>query len=308
MYTRVPPHHGEPTLYFSGGIMRKSHSLIVALLLLGSLVYGSAQAATPAASAAAPDTSTVKISSTIGPVDAGIIPLLAEKFALKSGLKVTYAKAGTGATLEKAKSGDFDMVVVHARKLEDKFVADGFGVDRRDVMYNDFVILGPKEDPAGIKGMTDAATAFTQLAAKKAPVVTRGDKSGTHVKEMEIWAKAGLEPKGDWYTLYPDGAKGNKATTLFADSLNAYVLMDRATWLTLKDQSRLSVLVEKDPVMLNLIAIIRVNPAKFSQVNTKGALQMADWLVSEEAQNIIKTFGVDKYKEPLFFPNAKPAK
>lgn len=278
--------------------MRNSHIFLLAALLLGTL------ACSPTLAAPA-DAGTVKISSTIGPVDAGIIPLLAEKFTEKTGLKVTYAKAGTGATLEKAKTGDFDLVVVHARKLEDKFVAEGFGVDRRDVMYNDFVILGPREDPAGIKGMADAAQAFKTLAQKQATVVTRGDKSGTHVKEMEIWAKAGIEPKGDWYKLYPDGAKGNKATTLFADSLNAYVLMDRATWLTVKDQSKLAVLVEKDPVMLNLIAIIRVNPEKFPQVNAKGALQLADWLVGEEAQGIIKTFGVDKFGEPLFFPNAK---
>ena len=286
--------------------MRLSCSQLVPLLLGAFLLAAPAQAtqATPVQTTPA-DPGTVKISSTIGPVDAGIIPLLADTFSKKSGLKVTYAKAGTGATLEKAKTGDFDLVVVHARKLEDKFVADGFGVDRCDVMYNDFVILGPKEDPAGIKGMTDAAQAFRTLAAKKAPVVTRGDKSGTHVKEMEIWAKAGIEPKGDWYLLYPDGAKGNKATTLFADEKNAYVLMDRATWLTLKDQSKLAVLVEKDPVMLNYIAIIRVNPDKFPAVNAKGAKDLADWLVGDEAQGIIKTFGVDKYKEPLFFPNAQ---
>lgn len=283
--------------------MRKSCTLLLSLLLAS--LSTPALAAAPAHPA---DPGTVKISSTIGPVDAGIIPLLAEKFAQKTGLKVTYAKAGTGATLEKAKTGDFDLVVVHARKLEDKFVAEGFGVDRRDVMYNDFVILGPKEDPAGIRGMTDVVAAFKQLARKKALVVTRGDKSGTHVKEMEIWAKTGLEPKGDWYKLFPDGAKGNKATTLFADSLNAYVLMDRATCLTLKDQSKLAVLVEKDPLMLNLIAIIRVNPEKYTQVNAKGALQLADWLVGAEAQGIIKTFGVDKFGEPLFFPNAKSAK
>ncbi len=264
-------------------------------------------ALTPLYVQAAPaDAETIRISSTIGPVDAGIIPLLAETFTSKTGLKVTYAKAGTGATLEKAKTGNFDLVVVHARKLEDRFVADGFGIDRRDVMFNDFVILGPKNDPAGIRGMKDVVEAFKVLATKESKMVTRGDNSGTHVKEMEIWAKTELEPKGDWYVVFPDGAKGNKATTLFADSENAYVLMDRATWLTLKKDSKLDVMVEKDPLMLNYIAIIRVNPEKFPQVNADAALKLADWLVSEEAQGIIKTFGVDTYGEPLFFPNAHP--
>lgn len=249
---------------------------------------------------------TVKISSTIGPVDAGIIPLLAETFGQRTGITVTYEKAGTGETLKKAQTGNFDMVIVHARKLEDKFVAEGYGVDRRDVMYNDFVILGPKEDPAGIKGMKDAPAAFRKLAAARAPVITRGDNSGTHVKEMEVWAAAGVEPKGDWYVTFPDGARGNKATTLFADERNAYVLMDRATWLTLKDTSRLAVLVEKDPLLLNHIALIRVNPDRFPDVNAKGALQFADWLTGPEAQSIIRTFGVGKYGEPLFFPNAAP--
>lgn len=247
----------------------------------------------------------VKISSTIGPVDAGIVPLLADAFHKKTGIPVTYEKAGTGATLEKAKSGNFDMVIVHARKLEDAFVAEGYGVDRRDVMYNDFVILGPKEDPARIKGMKSAAEAFKRLADAKAPVITRGDKSGTHIKELEVWEKAGVTPQGDWYVVFPDGAKGNKATTLFADQKNAYVLMDRATWLTLKDTSRLAVLVEKDPLLLNYIALIRVNPQKFPKVNAQGALAFADWLTGTEAQGLIKTFGVDKYGEPLFFPNAK---
>ncbi len=261
--------------------------------------------AQPVPDAAAVSADTIRISSTIGPVDAGIVPLLAETFSKKTGINVTYEKAGTGKTLEKAKTGSFDMVIVHARKLEDAFVADGYGLDRRDLMYNDFVILGPKDDPAGIRGMKSAPEAFRRLADSKATVISRGDKSGTHIKELEIWAKAGITPQAPWYVVYPDGAKGNKATTLFADANNAYVLMDRATWLTLKSTSHLDVLVEKDPLLLNYIALIRVNPQKFPQVHAAGALRLADWLTSPEAQDIIRTFGVDKYGEPLFFPNAK---
>lgn len=250
----------------------------------------------------------IKISSTIGPVEAGIIPLLAEKFTAKAGIPVSYEKAGTGATLEKAKSGNFDLVVVHAKKLEDAFIRDGYGVDRRDIMYNDFVILGPASDPAGIQGMTKAIDAFARLAEKQAPFVTRGDKSGTHVKEMEIWQAAGISPTGPWYTTFADGAKGNKATTLFANAQNAYVLMDRATWLTLKNDLNVKVLMQGDPLMMNYIAIIRVNPEKFPTVNARDAEALADWLEGPEAQNTIKNFEVATYGEPLFFPNAKPKK
>jgi tungstate transport system substrate-binding protein len=247
----------------------------------------------------------VRLSSTIGPIDAGIVPLLAKKFEEKTGVNIRFEGAGTGATLKKAQTGEFDMVMVHARKLEDAFVAEGYGVDRRDVMYNDFVILGPTGDPARIKGMKNAAEAFGNIAAAKALFVTRGDQSGTHVKEMEVWEKAGLKPEGDWYMLFADGKLGNKATTQYADGKKAYTLMDRATYLTLKKEIALTPLVEGDAVLLNYIAVIAVNPAKFPKVNAAGARAFMDWLVSAEGQGLIKTFGVDVYGEPLFFPNAK---
>jgi tungstate transport system substrate-binding protein len=247
----------------------------------------------------------VRLSSTIGPVDAGIVPLLAKTYEKKTGVKVTFEAAGTGATLEKAKKGNFDMVMVHARKLEEQFIAEGFGRDRRDVMYNDFVILGPRDDPARVKGMKSAPKAFAAIAGAKAPFVTRDDKSGTHVKEMEVWEKAGMTPNGNWYDRFADGEKGNKATTIYADGKKAYTLMDRATYLTLKNAVSLTPLVEGDRILLNFIAVIAVNPEKFPSVNAAGAKAFMDWLVSAEAQGIIKTYGVDTYGEPLFFPNAK---
>lgn len=250
-------------------------------------------------------TGEVRLSSTIGPVDAGIVPLLAKTYESKSGDTVLYEKAGTGATLDKARKGGFDLVMVHARKLEDKFIAEGYGLYRRDIMYNDFVILGPKDDMAGIKGMKSASKAFAALAKAKAPFVTRGDMSGTHVKEMEVWEEAGLKPEGDWYDTFVDGKKGNKATTLYANDKKAYVLMDRATYLTLKKDIDLAPLVEGDQILLNLIAVIPVNPQKIANVNAAGAKAFIEWLESDEAQGIIKVFGVDKYGEPLFFPNAK---
>lgn len=248
---------------------------------------------------------TVRMSSTIGPIDAGIVPALVEAYGKKTGTKVTFEGAGTGATLEKAKTGNFDIVMVHARSLEDQFIADGFGVDRRDIMYNDFVILGPDSDPAGIKGMKSAPAALTRIAIMGSPFVTRGDMSGTHVKELEVWGAAHIKPEGDWYVTYSLGRLGNAATTTFANRRQAYVLMDRATYLTMKNSISLVPLVEKDPILLNLIAVIRVNPAKFQGLNADAAVAFADWLESEEAQLIIKEFGVKKYGEPLFFPNSR---
>lgn len=246
----------------------------------------------------------LRISSTIGPVDAGMLPLLASEFTKKTGIEITYEKAGTGKTLEKAKTGSFDLVMVHARKLEDAFCAEGYGVDRRDVMYNDFVILGPQNDPAGIKGMEKVTDAMKKIASAKVPFVSRGDKSGTHVKEMEIWAASEITPEGTWYEVWKDGDKGNKATTVYANEKQAYTLMDRATYLTLKDTISLVPLVEADPLMLNLIAIIRINPDKFNTVHKDEALAFADWVVEDEAQILIRDFGKDKYGQPLFFPNS----
>lgn len=250
---------------------------------------------------------TIKLSSTIGPVDAGIIPLLADTYKAKTGTEFVIEKAGTGATLEKAKSGDFDMVVVHARALEDKFIADGFGQNRRDVMYNDFVILGPKEDPAGIKGMTSAADAFKKIAESKAPFISRGDMSGTHVAEMNVWKAAGIAPDGEkdeWYTVFSLGKLGNGHTTEFANRRGAYTIMDRATYLTKKNKIAIVPLVEGDPILLNFIAAIEVSPERFPNVNNKDVKAFVDWLCGDEAQTIIKDFKVDQYGEPLFFPNS----
>jgi tungstate transport system substrate-binding protein len=249
----------------------------------------------------------VRLSSTIGPVDAGIIPLLAKTYEERTGTRVEYEKAGTGVTLEKAKTGNFDLVIVHARQLEEQFINDGYGIDRRDIMYNDFLILGPKPDPANIKGLTNAVTAFEKIAASKVPFVTRGDKSGTHVKEIEIWTKAGIDPDSDqdeWYITFEKGDLGNAPTTLYANEINAYLLMDRATYLMQKSNINLVPLLEQDEIMLNFIASIQVNEDRFPNVNASGAKAFIDWLCGNEAQNIIRDFEVHKYNEPLFFPNS----
>ncbi|MEG1911767.1 MAG: substrate-binding domain-containing protein [Cloacibacillus sp.] len=251
---------------------------------------------------------TIKLSSTIGPVDAGIIPLLAETYKAKTGTDFVIEKAGTGATLNKAKTGNFDMVVVHARALEDQFIKEGYGQNRRDVMYNDFVILGPKSDPAGVKGMKSAADALKKIAAAKAPFVSRGDMSGTHVAEMNVWRAAGVTPDGEkdeWYTVYSLGALGNGPATEFANRRNAYTVMDRATYLTKQKAIQIVPLVAGDPILLNLIAAIEVSPKKFPKVNNADVVKFVQWLEGDEAQTIIKDFKVKQYGQPLFFPNSE---
>ena len=273
--------------------MRKIRSALALILILLFSVPGFA--------------GTIKLSSTIGPVDAGIIPLLAETYKAETGTDFVIEKAGTGATLNKAKTGNFDMVVVHARALEDQFIKDGFGQNRKDVMYNDFVILGPKEDPAGIKGMKSAAEAFKTIAAKGAPFISRGDMSGTHVSEMNVWKAAGITPDGEkdeWYTVFSLGKLGNGATTDFTDKRNAYTIMDRATYLTKKKGLKIVPLVEGDPILLNLIAAIEVSPKRFPNVNNADVVKFVDWLCDDDAQMIIKDFKVEQYGEPLFFPNS----
>lgn len=273
------------------------------ILLLTIVVAGFAAVADHVRPAGA-QSRVVMLASTIGPVDAGIVGALEDAYLKRTGVVVRHVGVGTGAALAIAKGGSFDIVMVHARALEDQFVADGFGVDRRDLMYNDFVILGPAGDPARIRGEKQAVDALRRLAAAQAPFLTRGDRSGTHVKEVELWEAAGVSPEGPWYVKSERGAAGNAATTRDANGRQAYVLMDRATYLTLKKEITLAVLVERDPVLLNYIAVIRVNPAKLPNVNAGGARAFQDWLVSEEAQRIIEDFEVDRYGEPLFFPNS----
>jgi tungstate transport system substrate-binding protein len=250
----------------------------------------------------------LKLASTIGPIDAGIVGALEEAYKKKTGIIVEHTGAGTGQALKMAETGNYDLLLVHARALEEKFVADGFGTKRYDLMYNDFVILGPANDPARIRGEKDAAAALKKIAGAGASFVTRGDKSGTHVKELEVWKKAGIEPKGAWYVVFEQGSKGNAPTLAYTNEKQAYTIMDRATYITMKPTITLQILVERDEVLLNFMTLIPVNPARFPQVNNKGALQFIEWLQGREAQIIIRDFGKDKYGEPLFFPNSPEGK
>jgi tungstate transport system substrate-binding protein len=248
----------------------------------------------------------ILLSSTIGPIDAGIVGLLENEFEKETGIRIRHVGAGTGAALDIARQGNVDLVLVHAKSLEEKFVAEGFGTERVALMYNDFVIVGPQSDPAGIKGIKSAPEALKRISQKEVVFVTRGDRSGTHVAEMELWQKAGIKPQGSWYVVYEKGAEGNVSTLRHTDQREAYTVIDRATFLSLKNQIKLLVLVEKDEALLNYISLIPVNPQKFPRANYGDVMVFVKWLTSpENGQKIIRDFGKDKYGSPLFFPNSK---
>lgn len=247
----------------------------------------------------------VFLSSTIGPIDSGVVAALEDAFEKETGIRVRHVGAGTSAALKIATKGQIDLVMAHAKSVEEKFVADGFGTERIPLMYNDFVIVGPADDPAGIKGEKSVAVALKKIMDKQVKFISRGDKSGTNVSEMLLWEQAGLKPQGDWYVIYEKGSEGNVATLKFTDSQNAYTFIDRATYLSLKDSLKVGIVVEGDEAMLNFISLIPVNPAKFPNVNHSDTMKFVNWLTSpEKGQLIIRDFGKDKYGSPLFFPNS----
>jgi len=254
-----------------------------------------------------PETSKfILMASTIGPIDAGIVDVLENEFEKEEGIRVRHVGAGTGATLKMAEKGNFDLVMVHAKSLEEKFVSEGFGTERIDLMYNDFVIVGPANDPAGIKGMKLVGEALKKISETKVPFISRGDKSGTHVAEMQLWEKAGIKPSGSWYEVYEKGNLGNQATLKYTDEKQAYTFMDRATYLSLKNRIKIQVLMENDEAMLNYITLIPVNPKKFPKVNYEDTMTFVKWLTHpKKGQKIIRDFGKDKYGSPLFFANSK---
>lgn len=280
--------------------------MVVAIMMVCSmlLMQGCGQ---PAAETT--EAEQVLMASTIGPIDAGIVTALEKAYQEKTGVIVRHVGAGTGAALNIGKSGAVDLVQVHAKALEEQFVAEGYGTERIDFMYNDYVIVGPPADPAGIKSEASATKALQKIADAKALFISRGDNSGTNVKEKEVWEAAGIKPSGDWYHIYEKGSLGNAPTLLYTDEQNAYTLIDRATLITNKDKIKnIQVLVEKDEILLNYITLIPVNPEKFPNINAEGARKYIEWLVSAEGQQIVKDFGKDQYGEPLFFPNSPAGK
>jgi tungstate transport system substrate-binding protein len=245
------------------------------------------------------------MASTIGPIDSGIVEMLENGFEKETGIRVRHVGAGTGAALKIGQQGNVDLVMVHAKSLEEKFVAEGYGTERIALMYNDFVIVGPAADPAGIKGLKKATEALKKIEQSKAIFISRGDKSGTHMAETELWQKSGNTPSGPWYQVYEKGAEGNVATLRYTDRQQAYTLTDRATFLSVKNQIKLLAFVENDEALLNHISLIPLNPKRFPRVDYKDAMVFIQWMTApDKGQRMIRDFGKDKYGAPLFFPES----
>lgn len=243
------------------------------------------------------------LATTTSTEDSGLLNVILPVFTEETGVTVNVIAVGTGQALQLGRDGNADVLLVHARAQEDTFMAEGHGARREDVMYNDFIIVGPAEDPAGIAGMTDAGAAFAQIAAAEATFVSRGDESGTHSKEKSVWAAAEVEPAGDWYV---SAGQGMADVLNMADEQMAYTLADRATYLALTQEGlELDILVEGDPVLFNPYGVIAVNPDKGAHIKADLANQFIDWLISIPTQEMISTFGVDEFGAPLFVPDSE---
>ncbi len=245
---------------------------------------------------------TVILATTTSTQDSGLLDILLPIFEKKAGFFVKTIAVGSGQAMAMGQKGEADVLLVHSPDAEKKFVAEGYGINRRLVMHNDFIVVGPPEGPAKIRGMKSSVEAFKKMAAAKALFVSRGDNSGTHAKEKAIWKAAGFNPeKEKWYQ---QTGLGMGQTLSVASEKKGYTLADRGTYLALKKNIGLDILVEGDAILLNIYHVIEVNPAKWAKVNSVGAKAFADFMVSKETQGMIKTFGVEKFGSPLFFPDA----
>jgi tungstate transport system substrate-binding protein len=244
----------------------------------------------------------IVVASTTSTQDSGLFGYLLPIFKGKTGIEVKVIAQGTGQALDTARRGDADVVFVHAKSQEEKFLAEGFGVKRFDVMYNDFVLIGPNSDPAGVKGK-DIETALKTIQAKGAPFVSRGDKSGTHSAELTLWKQAGIDittSKGSWYR---EIGQGMGAALNTAGAMNAYVLSDRGTWISFRNRGDLEIVVEGDKRLFNQYGVMLVNPEKYPSVKQELGQTFVDWLVSPEGQAAIAGYKIDG--QQLFFPDAE---
>jgi len=244
------------------------------------------------------------VQSTTSTQNSGLFDHILPKFTEKTGIDVRVVAVGTGQALKNGRNGDGDVVLVHSKPDEEKFVAEGWGVKRHDVMYNDFVIVGPASDPAGIAGLKDADQALAKIAEAEAPFASRGDDSGTHKAERDLWEQAGVDPtkgSGDWYL---ETGSGMGATLNTAVGKHAYTLADRGTWLSFANKNGFEVLVEGDPKLFNQYGVILVDPAKHPRVKAEKGQAFIDWLTGAEGQKAIASYKIDG--QQLFFPNARP--
>jgi tungstate transport system substrate-binding protein len=242
------------------------------------------------------------LATTTSTQDSGLLDVLIPVFEKKTGYFVKTIAVGSGQAMAMGQKGEADVLLVHSPAAEKKFIAEGYGVNRRLVMHNDYIVVGPAEDPAKIKGMKVSTEAFKKIAGAGALFLSRGDNSGTHSKEKAIWKVSGIKPEGKKW--YQETGLGMGQTLNVASEKNGYTLADRGTYLALRKNLHLDILTEGDALLLNIYHVIEVNPAKWPKVNAAGAKAFADFMVSKEAQEVTKTFGVDKFGSPLFFPDA----
>lgn len=245
----------------------------------------------------------LRLSTTTSTENSGLLAVLIPPFDARFGLQVDVIPVGTGKALKLAEGGDVDVTLVHAPELEEVFVKRGFGVNRRYIMYNDFVVVGPPADPARIRGLGDAKKAFEKIARTTSLFISRGDRSGTHTKELTFWRETGLSPSLPWYL---EAGRGMGAVLVIADQKRAYTLTDRGTFLAFRQKLDLQILVEGDSALFNPYHAIAVNPARYPHVNYLDAMLFIGWLTSPEGQKIIANFGRQEFNRPLFFPGAIP--
>jgi tungstate transport system substrate-binding protein len=287
-------------------MQRRRFAALMATILYGLAAFSGAFAeeAKPAPAApAASGTTFIIVQSTTSTQDSGLFTYLLPKFTAKTGIEVRVVAVGTGQALKNGERGDGDVELVHAKAAEEAFVAAGFGVKRFDVMYNDFVVAGPAEDPAKIAGSKDVKAALAAISTAKAPFASRGDDSGTHKAELALWKAAGVDVKAASGTWYRETGSGMGPTLNTAVGLGAYVVADRATWISFKNKGNFKIMVEGDGPLLNQYGVILVNPAKHPHLKSTQGQIFIDWLLGDEGQAAIAGFTIDG--QQLFFPNAK---
>lgn len=253
--------------------------------------------------AAAADGGRLILATTTSTQDSGLLDVILPEFTAETGVTVDVVAVGTGQALQLGVDGNADVLLVHARAREDAFMEAGDGVRREDVMYNDFVIVGPADDPADVRNAESAVDAFARIATAEAPFVSRGDDSGTHTKEKAVWTAAGIEPTGDWYI---SAGQGMGAVLTMANEQLAYTLSDRATYLARTlEGTELEIVYEGDPILFNPYGVMAVNPDKNEQINNELANQFIDWLIAVPTQEMISEFGVEEFGSPLFTPDSE---
>ncbi|MFZ5966381.1 MAG: substrate-binding domain-containing protein [Bacillota bacterium] len=289
--------------------MKKMAVLSLCLLLILSVMAGCAKPEpqtpeTPVTEEPKVENSSIIMATTTSTENSGLLDYLLPVFQEDTGIEAKVVAVGTGQALKMGEDGEADVLLVHAKSSEEEFVKAGHGLERFDVMYNDFVLIGPKEDTLNLKetAAADIAKALTLISEKQGKFVSRGDDSGTHKAELKLWKAAGIEPTGEWYV---SAGKGMGDTIQMANEMLGYTLSDRATYLSMKDKLDLEIVVEGDTKLFNQYGVIAVNPNKNDKINHEGAQKFVEWILSEKGQKLIGEFGKAEFGEPLFIPNAK---